>query len=87
MGEYCLVISSHFGGIQKHYTCAEGFWQAVRTARLSLLWIYCVYQPAFLLPAVDTTGAGDTFTGYFLHLWTASGEAQYALCMAAKAAA
>ena len=25
-----------------------------------------VFQPAFSVPAVDTTGAGDTFTGYFL---------------------
>ena len=25
-----------------------------------------LYQPAFSVPVVDTTGAGDTFTGYFL---------------------
>lgn len=25
-----------------------------------------IVQPAFCVPAVDTTGAGDTFTGYFL---------------------
>lgn len=44
-----------------------------------------LYQPAFSVPVVDTTGAGDTFTGYFLanrH----RGEAQ-ALRLAAAAGA
>ena len=45
------------------------------------------FQPSFKVKAVDTTGAGDTFTGYFVDSWS-KGEADR-LCLerAAKAAA
>lgn len=44
-------------------------------------------QPAFRAEAVDTTGAGDTFTGYFLAS-LARGEAlQHCLAVASRAAA
>lgn len=36
--------------------------------------------------AVDTTAAGDTFTGYFLHAWTSGASPADALALAARAA-
>lgn len=45
------------------------------------------YQPAFRVPAVDTTAAGDTFTGYFIAGLAAGLEAQENLRRAACAAA
>jgi ribokinase len=45
------------------------------------------YQPAVPVTAVDTTAAGDTFTGYFLAAWLPGGDAAYALRLAAHAAA
>ena len=46
-----------------------------------------LYQSAFAVKPIDTTGAGDTFTGYYL-AGLARGEApQYAIRQAAKAAA
>ena len=45
------------------------------------------YQPAVPVTAVDTTAAGDTFTGYFLSAWLQSGDAAHALRLAAHAAA
>ena len=45
------------------------------------------YQPAFAVKAVDTTGAGDTFTGYFVENWSKGKEPQICLQYAAKAAA
>lgn len=44
-----------------------------------------VFQPAIPAKAVDTTAAGDTFTGYFLHLLTRGKP--IAECMRAAAAA
>jgi len=45
------------------------------------------YQPAFAVSAVDTTAAGDTFTGYFLSEITQKKSPQQALFLASKAAA
>lgn len=54
---------------------------AYRDARQQL------YQPAVAVTAVDTTAAGDTFTGYFLSAWLTDGDAAHALRLAAHAAA
>ena len=45
-----------------------------------------VFQPAFPVDAVDTTGAGDTFTGYFFRGIASGMPVPKALCLAAKAA-
>lgn len=45
-----------------------------------------VYQPIFNVKAVDTTAAGDTFTGYFLSGLMAGMPMQDVLRMSAKAA-
>ena len=45
------------------------------------------YQSAFSVQAVDTTGAGDTFTGYFLHSYLTGQTPEQALLRATKAAA
>ena len=45
------------------------------------------FQPIFEVKAVDTTGAGDTFTGYFVDSWGKSEAAPLCLMRAAKAAA
>jgi len=44
-------------------------------------------QPIYSVRAVDTTAAGDTFTGYFLAALTCGADAASALRLAAKAAA
>ena len=44
-----------------------------------------VFQPSFKVKVVDTTAAGDTFTGYFIAAVTAGRSIQEALRMAAKA--
>ena len=44
-----------------------------------------VKQPAFTVPAVDTTAAGDTFTGYFLESVMKGETVERALLRAAKA--
>ena len=46
-----------------------------------------VYQAAFPVKAVDTTAAGDTFTGYFLSSLLRGDNVQYALKRAARASA
>lgn len=46
-----------------------------------------IRQPAFPVQAVDTTGAGDTFTGYFLQTYYETGSPEKALERAAAAAA
>lgn len=43
------------------------------------------YQPIFETNVVDTTAAGDTFTGYFLKCITESNDFAYALKTASKA--
>ena len=43
-------------------------------------------QPAFPVEAVDTTAAGDTFTGYFIAAMSRSASIQEALRLASKAA-
>lgn len=59
---------------------ADGaYWQAAHGT--------CHHQPAIPVTAVDTTAAGDTFTGYFLTAWLRSGDAAHALRAAAHAAA
>ena len=45
------------------------------------------YQASFKVNAVDTTGAGDTFTGYFVENWSKGVDPQLCLKYAAKAAA
>lgn len=44
-------------------------------------------QPAFPVTAVDTTGAGDTYLGYFLATYLQTHSPETALAQAAKAAA
>lgn len=46
-----------------------------------------VYVPAFKVNAVDTTGAGDTFTGYFLNEILNGAKAEKALKTASAASA
>lgn len=46
-----------------------------------------LYQEALKVKAVDTTAAGDTFTGYFLSSYFAGESAEKALKLASKAAA
>lgn len=46
-----------------------------------------ICQPAFPAPAVDTTAAGDTFTGYFIHGIACQDSVRKSLESAAKAAA
>lgn len=45
------------------------------------------FVPAVPVQAVDTTGAGDTFTGYFLHAWMHGQSLRAALERAGKASA
>ena len=45
----------------------------------------CVYQPCFPVNAVDTTAAGDTFTGYFIAAIVEGKTMQEALRLAACA--
>lgn len=45
-----------------------------------------LYQQAIPAEAVDTTAAGDTFTGFFLASYLRTGDARSALATAAKAA-
>lgn len=54
--------------------------------------IYCknkevVYQRAYEVQAIDTTAAGDTFTGYFFEIYYKTQDPQTALSYAAAAAA
>lgn len=46
-----------------------------------------VYQPAKVVKAVDTTGAGDTFTGYYIAAMIEGKSSQAALLLASNAAA
>lgn len=46
-----------------------------------------IHQPAFPVQTVDTTAAGDTFTGYFIAAEAAGEQAETGLSRAAKAAA
>lgn len=45
------------------------------------------FQEACRVKAVDTTGAGDTFTGFFIKEYYTSGDAKQALALATKASA
>lgn len=45
------------------------------------------FQPAFPVDVVDTTGAGDTFTGYFLATLTETRQIAHSLKIASAAAA
>lgn len=45
-----------------------------------------VYQPIYETETVDTTAAGDTFTGYFLSEFSRSGDVKTALRLASRAA-
>ena len=45
-----------------------------------------IHCPAFPVPAVDTTGAGDTFTGFFLAADSRGTKAEEALAIASRAA-
>ena len=44
------------------------------------------FQPAFKVKTVDTTAAGDTFTGYFLSAVSMGKSAEYSMEIGAKAA-
>lgn len=46
-----------------------------------------IRQPIYQVPVVDTTAAGDTFTGYFIAAITSGKSAAFALDVASKAAA
>lgn len=46
-----------------------------------------VYQPAFVVDAVDTTAAGDTFAGYFVSVMAKSGDYSRAIKTASAASA
>ena len=46
-----------------------------------------IYQDIYKVEAVDTTAAGDTFTGYFISTLIRTGSCQKALDMAARASA
>ena len=46
-----------------------------------------IYQPAIQTDVVDTTAAGDTFTGFFLHAVTTGSSPEKGLLTATKAAA
>jgi len=46
-----------------------------------------IFQPAYKAQAVDTTAAGDTFTGFFLAAFIKGNEVKEALDLAARAAA
>ncbi|MGN0275098.1 MAG: ribokinase [Chordicoccus sp.] len=46
-----------------------------------------IRQEAYPVQAVDTTAAGDTFTGYFIADYYASGDAKHALDLASRASA
>lgn len=45
-----------------------------------------IYKPAYMTKAVDTTGAGDTFTGYFIAGMLAANSPEVALMWGQKAA-
>lgn len=45
----------------------------------------CYYQEAYKVQALDTTAAGDTFTGYFVKEYFETGNVKRALQLAAKA--
>ena len=45
------------------------------------------FQKACKVQAVDTTGAGDTFTGFFIKTYYGTGDAAKALALATKASA
>ncbi len=45
----------------------------------------CVTQPIYPVQAVDTTAAGDTFSGYFMSAVAAGKDIHYALKLASKA--
>lgn len=57
---------------------AEGAWYSGNGKRC--------FQPAIKVNVVDTTAAGDTFTGYFLEGWSAGRRIEDTLSRAAKAA-
>ena len=46
-----------------------------------------LFAPAKKVDAVDTTAAGDTFTGYFLHHFLQTGDVKKALTIASNASA
>lgn len=56
---------------------AQGAWYAGNGGRC--------FQPAIPVKAVDTTAAGDTFTGYFLEGWCSGRAIQTTLARAARA--
>lgn len=45
-----------------------------------------IHQDAFVVDVVDTTAAGDTFTGFYLSSIFNDGDVKKALCIASKAA-
>lgn len=57
---------------------SEGAWYSDVNSRF--------FQPAFPVKAVDTTAAGDTFSGYFLEGWMTGRPIEESLRRAAKAA-
>ena len=47
----------------------------------------CIKQPVYAVEAVDTTAAGDTFTGYFLAALTRGKSVAFSMDIAARASA
>ncbi len=74
-----LALADRFPKAQIVMTCGgEGAWSHVRGETM--------HQPAFSVPVVDTTCAGDTFTGFYLSALLRGHSPASALRIACKAA-
>ena len=74
-----LALADRYPKAQIVMTCGgEGAWSHVRGETM--------HQPAFSVPVVDTTCAGDTFTGFYLSALLRGHSPASALRIACKAA-